>query len=326
MLKDVGAYKDGYWQPIGQLIIVLYAVVLLATFSHQVSAQSPSLPLDTRAQQVIDHVRSLENKSYYHDDWRKVMGPWAAYLAESYIDYLNNSEKKTYQQAVDNFDCEKTQALQAIAFLRKHPYLRVAHQKLDIADAFERTVINKLPDHRHCRLWNNLNRVLKFTKKNNLHVPQLDLPAILKARYSSYRILSYDSNEPLQARKYKKPTLKDRAFNSLCSAITSFISEAIADDNKLVIASILRLAERPNFVKFTEPQLYYVYLRAQQLNILSPDRAIELGLLHHRLDIKTRHLIELKMENPKWTISIDGLDDSICDFPGISVHDWLAFF
>ena len=326
MLKDVNAKQNGDWPHTGQLMIVLCAIVLFAAFSHQTFAQSPSSPIDPRAQKVIDHTRSLEGKPSYHDDWQNTNGPWAAYLAESYSDHLNNTEKEAYQQALDNFDCDKMQDLQAVAFLRKHPYLRAAHQKLDIANAFKRSVINKLPDHRHCQLWDRLNRVLKFIKVKKLKVPPIDLPAILKARQSSYRIFALNGKEPMQTRKYKEPTQKDRAFNSLCSAIHSFVYEAVNHDNRLAVASILRLAKQPRLVKFTEPQLYYIYLRAQQLNSLSPDRAIELGVLHHRLDTKTRHLIEWKIENPKRTNSIDGLDGPICNYPRISVRDWLELF
>ncbi len=292
---------------------IFYVGLICCAAVNQAFAQSAPSQIDPRARQLIDHALSLKDKGLFHRDWSSHNGPWADLIQDSYVPNLNSGEKERYDKAFDNKNCSSIGKLQTIAFLRKFPNLRAAHQQEWIAKAFQRTVINTLPDIQICESWRDMEAILRFIRETNPNILPFDF---------SYNAPLPDNLGNTDANA--KTKLIDRAMNSLCHELSLFIRYAIDRDVSRAIKYVLRLSKRSQDVRYTSAQLYYVFLRAKQLNILTRDESDRVDSLYHKVKAATRIKIERHLENPEGSTRAPSLWSRWCQYPRLSARERLS--
>lgn len=303
--------------------VALAAALLSALIQGPLCAEQPASSLDPRAQKLILDVNLLREKRRHQRSWFSIGEPWTYYLADTYVEQLRDEDKERYYLAVARRDCDTAISLQTVAFLKKHPFLSAAHERPEIKEAFKWGVVGDLPDIRDCINWRRLAQLLNFMKKKQLEIP------VIGASVKAPSLRKYDIDDVPEAYRDDapgnyQPTLQERATNSLCWVLHGFSREVIYRNSKPAIISALRLTKRPNIIRYSTPQLYYLYRRAEQLNALSPDDLPKVDILHHNVQPRVRFQIESFLENPEAPGSSISAATLLCGFPRLSLRDWMT--
>ena len=331
-----------------QLSAVFYALAICflgATSAQETSAQravqaESVVPApDTEAQKVIDHVMRLRDKPYDHEDWKPENGPWADYLAEIYTDQLSRTDKLRFEEVLFEEDCRPVLDLQAKGFLRKFPFLESAHERTDVELAFRLTVAQSLPDSKFCYESRQLKRVIRFIRARGLDLLPIDYSNIHREDWASptpkysesatqSTLLRFGSgpeelnSEGASGARNDFP-LKVRAANSLCAEILQLSHSRKFRNKRERLWVLLRLASRPDIVKFSNAQLFYFYRRAKLVGGFPSeitDKAID---LQYVLDANTQfHIDKHLRENKDHLASVDLILH--CSIPLLTWSELLA--
>lgn len=280
----------------------------------QAAAEPSSTQIQSNPPRMIDRADTLKDKPLHHADWRAQSGPWADVLEDNYVSHLNQHQRNQYDQAFDNKDCAALRNLQTLAFFRKFPNFIAAHEKDWVAAAFERTVINTRPDLQLCENWLRAEKVLNFIRTKDPHLLPFDFS---EGAAPSNRLKKTTNDNSTR-------TLIDRAVNSLCGNLSSIMHHATDRDARQAIRLIVRLSDQEQDVRFTPEQLYYVFLRAKQLNLLTRDETHHIDSLYHKVKAADRIKIETFLENPNGGAPTPDLRARFCEYPILSTRERLS--
>ncbi len=310
-------------------------LVTLLAISHSSIAQSLKPPLHPQALEIFNRIMGSRDTPYKRAEWEPITGPWADYIAKTYVEQFSEQYQANYRSTLEREGCVVSQELEAPALLKQYPFLRTAHVRIRLDDVFEMTVLTKSPNYKFCTHWSALNKVVESIRAKGLNLLPFDynegsIERILSAPRPSrtqtseeawlsltwYSQIRSNVRKRLSASDREEAFLKHRAFNSLCNLMPQILKKAIDDDDKAAILALVRLSKHPQLVKFTKSQMYYFYLRAEQLNILPSESTADMIIHHHAASPATRSKVERFIENGRKGYIIFPTPLT-CDFPWI---------
>ncbi len=324
---------------LGALVFIFVGLTRAQEPSTNGDANSPSLipTINAEAQKVIDHVKRLRDKPFDHADWKPEKGPWADYLADTYTEQLDKNEKIRFEKTLFEENCRPILSLQSKGFLRKYPFLKAAHKQTDVESAFRLTVGKNLPDYKFCSVSHQLKQIIRFIEANGLDLLPVDYSNIRRDDWtppSSHRheatqeLPRFGSTSISQGRNAtsgepKKVTLKVRAANSLCAEILQLSRSTKLRSKKERLWALLRLASRPDIVKFSDAQLFYLHRRAKLVGNLPSEFTDNAVHLQYVLDAQTQFYIDNYIRKNK--AHLGGIDLILhCSTPLLSWQELLG--
>ncbi len=290
-------------------------LVTLLAISHSSIAQSLKPPLHPQALEIFNRIMGSRDTPYKRAEWEPITGPWADYIAKTYVEQFSEQYQANYRSTLEREGCVVSQELEAPALLKQYPFLRTAHVRIRLDDVFEMTVLTARPNYKFCQLWNRFIEVVRSIKAYNPNFLPFDYnEGSIEPYFSQPSNAPFESNpsgmmkdwtnvlkrrdqEPLTIGALMAQRSLKKEFASLCMSLRPLILEAIDDDDKAAILALVRLSKHQQIVKFTKTQMYYFYLRAEQLNILPVESAADMIIHHHAANPAMRSKVEQFIEN-----------------------------
>lgn len=243
---------------------------------------------------------------------------WSKYAAKTFSSHLNEKERKQLSAAVAELDCSAIERLQSQGFFRMHPDLKSALKDTADEATFYREVVRRLNDYAYCDTMEEIDAILDFAATRKIRLAPVKLSENRPVVTFDERLGSLPSR--------KNTSLRDKAQNSLCSALSSLFRMALYERNTAATGGLLRFSRRAGLLELSPTQAYFLTAQAIVFKLPEVGAATSVpGPIYHRVKGTARSEVDRYLAAGTPMARVPYIAGGSCGYPGLLPSDGLSY-